>query len=239
MSRRPIVALAIAAALLGAAPSPAAAEESPVLGSVEFRAGGFRPDADAGLTIAPGDTGPYQKAFGNGRPWGFWLHVARALPWRQYGTVELGGGAGYWAVKGQAVDVNGAPTSEKTAFKIVPTELSVTYRADVLWERWRVPFVPYGRLALQRYNWWITGPSGSTTKSGATNGWGVSGGVGLVLDLLDPMLAREFDADIGVNHTILIFDVAKNTVDDFGSKTSIDLTDAQGVTWSLGLLFVF
>jgi hypothetical protein len=101
-----------------------------------------------------------------------------------------------------------------------------------------VPFVPYGRLALQRYNWWITGPTGATTKSGATNGLSYGAGLGLVLDLLDPMLAREFDADAGVNTTMLIVDFTKSKVDDFGSKSSFDLSDSQ-TTVTFGLLFVF
>jgi len=59
-----------------------------------------------------------------------------------------------------------------------------------------------------------------------------------VLDLLDPTLARELDADAGVNHTMLTFDVQKSKVDDFGSDTSFDLSDSQ-LTYSFGLLFVF
>jgi hypothetical protein len=237
VNRSPLLAPALLAALLGLAPAAASAE-SPVLGSVEVRTGGYRPNDDANFTLLPGESGPYEKAFGSGRPFGFWVHVARAMPWRQYGTVELGGGAGYWAVKGHAVTATGVPTTEKTALKIVPTELSATWRADVLWERWRVPFVPYGRLALQRYNWWITGPNGATTKSGATNGFSYGGGLGLVLDLLDPMLAREFDADAGVNHTMLIVDFAQTKVDDFGSSKSFDLSDSQTAI-TFGLLFVF
>lgn len=240
MSRRSLAVTALLAALLGLLPAVAAAE-SPLLGSVEVRAGGYRPDNDSTTTTQPG---PYQKSFGSGRPLGFYLHVARALPWRQYGTIELGGGVGYWGVKGQALDDQGNPTAEQTTFKIIPTELSATWRADLLWDRWRVPFVPYARLAFQRYNWWITGPGGSTSKTGATNGWGYGGGLGLVLDLLDPMLAREFDADSGVNHTMLIFDVARNRVDDFGKSkngrpASFDLSDTQSVTYTFGLLFVF
>jgi hypothetical protein len=164
--------------------------------------------------------------------------VARALPWRQYGTIELGGGAGYWAVKGQALDGNDQPTSESTALKMIPMQLSATWRADLVWDRWRVPFVPYLRVAYQHYAWWITGPGGSTVKSGATNGYSFGGGLGLMLDMLDPMLAREFDADVGINHTLLIVDVTQTRVDDFGAYQSFDLSDSQP-TYSIGLLFVF
>jgi len=237
VSRRAALALPLLAALLGLSPAPAAAEP-PVVGSVELRAGPYRPDDDSRFELPAGTPGPYQQSFGSGRPWSFNVHVARALPWRQYGTIELGGGAGYWAVKGHGLDELGAPTSESTALKIIPLELSATWRADLVWERWRVPFVPYVRLAYQHYAWWITGSGGSTVKSGNTNGFSYGGGLGLVLDLLDPMLAREFDADVGVNHTMLIVDVAQTKVDDFGKAASFDLSDSQ-VTYTFGLLFVF
>jgi len=237
VSRRAVLSLPVLAALLGLPVAPAAAS-SPIVGSVEVRAGPYRPNIDGALELDPGEQGPYQKSFGSGRPWGFNVHVARALPWRQYGTIELGGGAGYWAVKGQALDANSQPTSESTALKMVPMELSATWRADLLWERWRVPFVPYVRLAYQHYAWWITGSGGSTVKSGSTNGFSYGGGLGLVLDLLDPMLAREFDADVGVNHTMLIVDVTQTKVDDWGNDKSFNLSDSQP-TYSIGLLFVF
>jgi hypothetical protein len=237
VSRRAVLALPVLAALLGLAPSHVAAS-SPVIGSVEFRTGPYRPDVDGAIALNPGEQGPYEKSFGSGRPWGFNLHVARALPWRQYGTIELGGGAGYWAVNGQALDGNGNPTSESTALKMIPMELSATWRADLLWDRWRVPFVPYLRVAYQHYAWWITGPGGSTSKSGATVGYSYGGGLGLMLDLLDPMLAREFDADVGINHTLLIVDVAQTKVDDWGSSRSFNLSDSQP-TYTIGLLFVF
>lgn len=237
MSRRAPLAPALLAALLGLAPASAAAE-SPVVGSVEFRAGPYRPNDDERFDLPAGTEGPYQQSFGSGRPWSFNVHVARALPWRKYGTIELGGGAGYWSVKGNGLSELGEPTSESTALKIIPIELSATWRADLLWERWRVPFVPYARLAYQHYAWWITGSGGSTVKSGNTVGFSYGGGLGLVLDLLDPMLAREFDADAGVNHTMLIMDVTKTKVDDWGASASFDLSDSQ-LTYTFGLLFVF
>ena len=164
--------------------------------------------------------------------------MARALPWRALGAFEVGVGAGWWQVSGFARDAQDQPTTEKTGFRIVPTEVTATWRLDVLWERFSIPLVPYARASLQRYNWWITGPGGGTVKTGATNGYALGGGVGLVLDLLDPMLARELDADAGVNHTMLTFDVQRTRVDDFGASRSFDLSDSQ-LSYAFGLLFVF
>jgi hypothetical protein len=121
----------------------------------------------------------------------------------------------------------------------VPTSLTLTYRADVLFDRFGFPLVPYGRVALQRYNWWISGTTGSTSKSGATDGYSYGGGVAFVLDWVDSGLARELDHDTGINHTMLVFDASKTKVDDFGArKSSWDLSDTTW-TYSFGLLFVF
>ncbi len=237
MSRPALLVPALLAAALALAPAPAAAE-SPITGSFELRVGTYRPDDDARFTNVAPEERPYQKAFGGGRPMSFKLHVARALPWRQAGTFEVGVGAGWWKVDGNALDAQDQPTTEKTGLRIIPVEVTATWRLDVLWERLSIPLVPYARASLQRYNWWITGPGGKTVKTGATNGVAFGGGVGLVLDLLDPTLARELDADAGVNHTMLTFDVQKSKVDDFGSDTSFDLSDSQ-LTYSFGLLFVF
>ncbi len=240
--------LALTAALLGAVlASPARADDGPGVpstGSFEVRVGNYRPkiDAQAGLTGSPG---PYQADFGSGRPTIFWAHGAKALPWHAAGTLELGLGVGYWSAKGHALfEVSGLPSSDRTTFSVVPTELTATWRLDLLWERLSIPLVPYARASLQRYNWWVTGANGSTTKSGATNGYGYGGGLALVLDFLDPMLAREQQADSGVKHTMLTVDLQKTKIDDFGSSSgksptrSWDLSNTK-TDLTFGLLFVF
>ncbi len=226
---------AVLAGVLGLGPARAAAE-SPISGSFEFRVGTYRPDIDSSAFDA-GATLPYQATFA-GRPNSFKLHVARALPWRLGGTFELGVGAGWWETNGFAVTAAGAATSERTGFKIVPTQLTATWRFDVLWEELSIPLVPYARASLERYNWWITGPGGKTVKTGATNGYAYGGGLALVLNVVDPMLARELDSDMGVNQTMVTLDVSQSRVDDFGAKKTFDLSDSQ-LTVSVGLLFVF
>lgn len=232
MRRHLALALGLLAAL-ALLPSVATAE-SPIEGSFELRLGTYKPDVDGPFS----GPGPYQSIFGTQRPNAFRVHVAKALPWRALGALELGVGAGWWEVNGRALDAGGQPTTEKTSFKIVPTELTATWRLDLLWERLSIPLVPYARASLQRYNWWITGPGGKTVKTGATNGYAYGGGLALVLDVIDPMLARELDADSGVNHTMVFFDVTRSKVDDFGSTKSFDLSDTQ-LSYSFGLLFVF
>jgi hypothetical protein len=121
---------------------------------------------------------------------------------------------------------------------MIPTQLTLTWRLDLLWERFSVPLVPYGRVSLERYNWWVVDGSGHSSKSGATNGYGYGGGLAFVLDVVDSTLARELDLDTGINHTMVFVDVARTKVDDFGSKRSWDLSGPRP-TLAFGLLFVF
>jgi hypothetical protein len=225
---------ALAAALLLAAAATRAQTESPRWGSLELSAGPYIPRIDQEFS---GST-PYRDIFGGSPGPMFRLHVAKALLTRA-GSLEVGFRTGYFSKSGNAVNAADPTqtTGDRTTFNIVPTSLTLTYRADQLWERARVPLVPYARVALERYNWWVTKES-RWTERGATNGWSATAGVALVLDFLDPAAARELDADFGINHTALTFDVTKSKVDDFGSKKSWDLSE-QRLLWSAGLLFVF
>jgi len=130
------------------------------------------------------------------------------------------------------------PSADSTTLNIVPTSFIATYRADFVFDRYRVPLVPYGRLALERYNWWVTEGDGSWAEKGATNGWSGTVGLGFPLDVIDTKLAREADRDSGINTTYLYGDVTWSSVDDFGAADSWDLS-GQGATYTFGLLMVF
>jgi hypothetical protein len=231
----PALRAALLSVALAALPSVALAE-SPLYGSFEFRGGNYRPSIDNDITSSPK---PFATAFGSGRPTEFTLHLARALPWRAAGTLEVGASAGFWSMHGHGTFTGGhTPSPDPTVLSIIPTQLTLTYRLDMLYDRLSIPVIPYARVSLDRYNWWITGSSGSTTKSGATNGYAYGGGLAFVLDILDPTLARELDLDSGINHTMIVVDVAKTRVTDFGAKSSWNLSDTQ-LHYSFGLLFVF
>ncbi len=230
---KPATLLALA---LAAAPAAARAQPSPRIGSFELGAGTYRPDIDSGFT-APG---PYQQVFGSGRGWMFRAGVSRAL-YNQVGSLEVGFRTGWFREEGKGlVDSGGTltPSGDDTKLNIVPTSLTLTYRFDWLAERHGIPFAPYGRVAFERYNWWVTDGKGDWAKEGATQGWSVTGGIAFLLDVIEPGAARTLDRETGVNHTYLFFDVTKSKVDDFGSSKSWDLSDEE-VSLSGGLLFVF
>lgn len=236
MTRAALV-LALAAALW--APGAVRAE-SPRLGSFELGAGPYRPNIDADFPTGPG---PYQSVFGTGRRWAFRAGVSRALLTFP-GALEVGFRSGFFHASGHGLfkNTNGSvgtePSADKTTFNVIPTSLTLTYRFDLLADRYHLPLAPYGTVALERYNWWVTGGSGSTRKRGATNGYAFTGGVALQLDVLDSGLARELDNDMGINHTYLFADVTKSRVDDFGSSKSWDLSSKR-LSFAFGMMFVF
>lgn len=224
---------ALVALLVLAVAGPAAAA-SPRWGSFEIGAMTYRPDIDSDLPASR----PYETAFGGGRGFMFNLGISRAL-FTRVGSLELGLRTGWFRDKGKGI-LSGTttPSGDDTTFNVVPTSLALTYRFDWLADRWNVPFAPYGRAAFERFNWWVTDGSGDWVQEGATNGWSVTGGLGLMLDFFDPQLARELDMDTGVNHTFLFVEVTHSSIDDFGSSKSWNLSDEK-VSLGFGLLFVF
>lgn len=240
MKRATFVAAGLA---LLATAAPALAQDRPSgerlagLGSFEIQTGQYRPRIDSEFALTPGTPGPWQTTFGTSSRWMFKLHGGKVL-FSGYGTLELGAGVGYTSFTTHGRFADETSSLEKIGFRLVPLVLDLTYRVDPVWEKFGIPVVPYGRVALIRDQWWVTGAGGKTSKSGATNGWAWGGGLALVLDFIDPSLARELDRDSGIKHTMLVFEAAQTKVDDFGSKSSWDLSN-DGLMLTFGFMFAF
>ena len=231
--------LAVLLVAAAAAPARAEPEQSPRWGSFEFSLSGYRPRIDAEFG---GAASPYHDVFGGGRGLMFRTDFAYSI-FTDYGSLDVGIGAGYTQKSGKGRLLDGTPSSDDTALKVVPTRLTLTYRFDILANLWSVPLAPYARISLDRYWWWVTNGSGGTAQAdtagkGATNGYSFTGGIALDLGAIDTTLAREMDRDTGINHTYVFADFTKSYVRNFGSSRSWDLSDDQ-VTISGGLLFVF
>lgn len=240
MSRLALVTVAALLAPLSAAGQVAGqdAGSSEKWGTFEFRLASFRPDIDSEFTDG---RHPYADIFGTKRGWFPKILVSYTLLDR-FVQVDVGAGTGWFRAKGKGwyqTPFDGSSVSpENTTFSIVPATLALTVRVDGVAERWPVPVEVYGRAALERYHWLVTDGTGGISEKGATNGWSVAGGAGFLLDFIDPDLARELDNDSGVNHTWLYFEVEKSRVDDFGSKTSWNLSDER-LTLAGGIRMVF
>ncbi len=232
---KPATLLALALAL-AAAPSSTRAQPSPRRGSFELGAGTYRPDIDSDLA-APG---PYEQVFGSGRGWMLRAGVSRTL-YDRVGSLELGLRTGWFHDSGKGLVDDGGTLVESgddTSINVIPTSVTLTYRFDWLVERYGIPLAPYGRVALERYNWWVADGRDGWAKEGATNGWSMTGGLAFLLDFLEPGAARTLDRETGVNHTYLFFDVTRSQVDDFGGSRSWDLSDEE-LSLAGGLLFIF
>jgi hypothetical protein len=167
------------------------------------------------------------------------------------GSLDVGFGAGWWQVSGQGqyTDSSGAvQRGGTTTLMIIPLQIGVSYRVDWFYDRFEVPLAPYVRGAIVDYIWNASGQGGVSSwtsaagtayrASGATWGWSTTLGLALVLDALDPGLARQMDYDVGINRSMLFFDFTRSSVNDFGSQTSWQLAPSYWA-WSAGLLFVF
>jgi hypothetical protein len=235
--RNALALVALAVAL------PAGAEEqpagSPRWGAFEFSLGAYKPNVDAEFG---GGAHPWSTVFG-GRGLIFRADVSKSV-YTGFGSLDVGIGAGYFQKSGKGRLENGTASADETTFKMVPLRVSLTYRFDLLAQRYGIPLSPYGRASLDRYQWWVNNGAGATASfngkdgSGATMGYSFSGGVAFLLDFLDPSLAREMDRDVGINDTYLFVDFTKSFVSDFHSAKSWDLSDEK-VSISGGILFVF
>ena len=233
------IALFTSAALAQqATPAPGAttAPEDGRKGSVVLMLGGYKPEVDstAGLSGSP-----YSDVL-HGPMLLFQLEGERFL-WQKYGAAGFGFSFGYGEKYGPAKVTTGTGTTdEKTALKVLPLRLVGVYRFDYAALHWHVPLVPYGKLGLAYTAWWAIKGSGvedfqGKRGAGGKWGWTATGGVALMLDFLEPTLAREFRTDIGVRHTYAFAELAHDSVNNFGG----DGLDLSADHWSFGLAFDF
>jgi len=202
----------------------------------ELRVGTLRPRVgdEPGLT-----SNPYSDVFGNTSMLYGGGEVA-FLFWRGYGSVGIGFSAGYTEKYGPAILDNGTPSKEKTALILFPLRLSVQYRFDATWTRWRVPLVPYFKVALLATPWRVT-KGGSTEVFGGNPGnglkwgYGFTGGVAFVLDSLSQQMAKDLSNDTGIIHSYIFAEYNYDVSNDFG-KVSLDLS-ARWFTFGLGFEF--
>ena len=255
-----IVSLGLAA-LVCAAPARARAQEdileaapetrdptsyrSPQNFAFELKFGPYRPDVDSefnqdGKQLRT----PYQDYFHGGSH----LLTQIEFDWqilRRLGSLGVGVGIGYFQVTGQAPVGTGTGqlSGDTSTLKVVPISFSAVYRFDYLFAERNIPLVPYGKLGLDWAYWQDTDGNDEIatdgrggTGRGATLGWHATAGLALVIDFFDPEAARDFDADLGVNHTALTFEFSHADISGLGQPDRLHLGDT---TWALGLLLEF
>lgn len=233
-----------AAAFLAALPAGAQqivtpSPQSPRTGAIEFKLGSFRPRIDT----EPGLSGtPYADTFGSTLLLGE-MSIQRFF-YQGIGTAGLGVSAGYGEKYAYAVNATTKElSSERTSIKLIPLRLNALYKFDYAAFKWHIPLVPYVEAGLVYTPWWVTkgnetevaiDPDGKSLKgSGGKWGYGFTAGVSFLLDVLEPRLARDFDSDMGINHTYLFGEYSYSEVNNFGGA-GFNLGSHH---WMFGLAF--
>ena len=208
--------------------------QSPRSGAVEFRLGGYRPALDSEAAL--GEAQPFTEIFGDSNLLLFEVEGQRFF-YQGIGTAGLGLSVGYTEKYGAALTEAGTPSSERTGFHVLPLRLRGVYRFDYPAFYWGIPLVPYVKPGFVVAPWWVTkggeieAPEGGGAGRGVKFGFELVGGVAFMLDVLEPRLARDFDSDLGVNHSYLFAEYTYAKVNNFGGQ-GFDLSDGY---WMFGL----
>jgi hypothetical protein len=241
-----MLAAVAALALAQTFPSAEASSvESPRNMVAEIRLGSFYPWVDRPLNCTPGSC-PYQSVLG-GAMLLFEVEVEREL-FNKVGSASIGATLGYAEKYGHAITPD-ASAGEATGLRILPMKVLASYRFDWTALRWGIPLVPYVKLGFELVHWWVMKGNGTEVAndglSGAGFTFGIVGAAGLafMLDPLDPRLARDFDNEMGVNHTYLFAEYNIAEVNGFGAKLADGATaaylDLSGRFAMFGLAFEF
>lgn len=230
----PLAALAVAGASL-LTPASASADEPIPTGHFEIRLGSYLPSVDDGLA----DPGPYKLIFDNESMLLAEVEIDRVL-YNGIGTAGFGGSFGFMQAVGKAVDGEGNASVDTTVFNIIPLRLLAFYQADFLVQELYIPLVPILKVGINYFLWWVTESSGSVANSdgdsgsGGTFGWQVAVGLHLLLDWFDETAANNLRYEFGIDNSYFFTEYMMAEVDDFGSSSSIDLSDE---TLMFGLAF--
>jgi len=225
---------AIALGLIASSASAASIYGAQRNTALELKLGAYKPLIDREPTL----TGkPYQETFGDSSMLLFEVEANRYL-WQKYGVLGIGLSAGYAEKYGRAQlspESGTGPANESTALKVVPIRLLCVYRFDVLAERVHIPLVPYGKAGLIATPWWVAKGGSIEHVEGSRSvgvkwGYGFIGGLSLLLDVLEPQLAKDFTSDIGIVHSYLFAEYVFENVHSF-SKGGLDLSSRH---WMFG-----
>ncbi|MBN2693886.1 hypothetical protein JXR93_04415 [bacterium] len=209
--------------------------ESPRTGMMELQFGFFTPDIDSEEALT---TKPYEDIFGeNGFVWRFEYGINI---WSGFGTFAISFATGNFSVDGKGVytDDNTKKSEDETILHIVP---NILFPINYSFDTHPFPIVPYVKLGVAYYIWWITDGVGDVASANGNDaiggkwGWEAIFGFRFLLDFIDPSAAFEFDNEMGINDSYIFAEYRYTKIDDFGGE-GLSLGSAY---WNFGLALAF
>lgn len=231
---------------------------SPQRFAVEIKLGPYLPDIDRKYD-GPG-FGPYATIFGetdsggvaNEEPKNGLMPVI-GFDWQFFyvgGPLGLGTQVAFFRDKASAVLAN--PTEEDTTvrssadsvtFTLLPVSALVSYRFELLADRFKVPLVPYAKAGPTYALYWardgrreIAEDEDGDRALGGVWGYTLNAGLMLRLDFIERGTAKKLDQTTGINHTYVFGEFSFSRLDNFGVGNAISVGDA---TWFAGLAIEF
>lgn len=225
--------------------------------------GPFVPSVDDGFD----GEGPFERMFGSGPFLVSKMTLDRYFLW-PLGQLGVSAGIGFLTTSADAFRVDdsgniavdpdtGEPLradGASTTFRLFPTNLSAVYRFTALDDRYRIPLVPYGRLGLSYYLWYVTRPDGSVAEvstadcnvdtmdcsgnkaRGGSLGWQGSIGLAIRAERLDPEAGVSLRNQLGIEHAGMFAELTLAQVDGFGADDKLSVGD---LFWAAGINFEF
>ncbi|MBX5482143.1 MAG: hypothetical protein IRZ16_09950 [Myxococcaceae bacterium] len=193
--------------------------ESSRSGALMFKLGMFNPSdsIDEGLPAKP-----YETTFGDTGMLVGEIEYDHYF-YQGFGAVGIGASGSYGEIygKGLVIGDETATTEDHSGLVVAPVRLMALYNWDYAAQTWAIPLVPYLRAGAAVVPWWALQAGNVEIASGkrgagATWGWTVTGGLMFQLDVLDPRLARDFDNDLGVNHSYVFAEYNYLRAENFG-----------------------
>ncbi len=238
----PLVAAAFAAVLLQVVSVDAQSfessqkVESPQYGAFELRFAPYKPAIDENPAL---NGTPYRDVFKDDTMFLFALEV----DWQFYRppglSLGVGGSIGFMQTYAKStIAGSGEESSDYTVLNVMPFALLFVTRIDALADYLNIPLVPYFKIGMNWYLWWIlsggetasyswTDDNGETRTEkgrGGTLGWQVAPGLAIRLDGFDKKSARTFDNELGINHSYIFVEVLWAFVDRFGNTDYMNLS---------------
>ena len=238
-----IIPALTAVALLSVCGSPHAQEvnfsqemESPQYGAFEIKFGPYTPAVDDNPSLKGR---PYHDVFG-GDPM---LLSTIEMDWQFVHppgvSIGIGGSAGFMQTYAKSImEGSDEKSADYTVLNVIPLAVLLVARVDAMADYLNIPIVPYFKIGINWYIWWVLGggetasytwtDSNGSTRSrkgrGGTLGWQLSPGLAFRLDGFDKKSARNFDNEIGINHTYLFVEMLWAFVNHFGNDDYMDLS---------------